>query len=266
MVGAEWIELDEARHLGPIRVAGPPGARRVTPATRIAVAALDRHRTLLRGTGIDWGSGIGALALVAARHGAVEGVVGLEIDAEDVAWARRNARRLGLETRTRFLHADGFSPRLDSEREGLEALRGRTGFLVANPPASRGDDGLGWRRAVLRGARSFLLPGSPILLQISYQYSERRIRALADEVEGIAYEGLLASSEWVEFDQTRDDLARQLVEYAQVEAGGGLPYTFADPAAPESGRIDAREALLRYRTEGIQPLSRWQVYLYRFRP
>ena len=51
--------------------------------------------------------------------------------------------------------------------------------------------------------------------------------------------------------------------WLEVEEAGGASYTFADPDEPEGKRIDAREALRRFRRWGVQPLSRWQIHLYR---
>ena len=69
-------------------------------------------------------------------------------------------------------------------------------------------------------------------------------------------------ADWQEMlDDLKDaDLSTQLIEYAGVEAKGGIPYTFFDE---EHGHIAATEALDRYRATGVSPLSKWQMHLYR---
>ena len=99
-------------------------------------------------------------------------------------------------------------------------------------------------------------PGAPLLVQISYQYNVERIARLAEDVPAYSYEGVIGTSDWVEFDQTRDDLSAQLVEYAEEEAAGGTVYTF-------KGRTTATEALDHYRQTGESPISKWQMHLFR---
>lgn len=251
----ELCRLD-AGPLGQLELEVPLGRQAITPASRVTLATLVEQAPLFSGRGIDWGCGVGALCVAAARIPAVEHVLGLELDPRDVPLARANAARNGVGEAVRVLVADSFQAADPAEQAAIEALRGRADFLVANPPASRSGDGLDWRREVLRGARELLIPGAPVLLQISYQYSLTRIAGLAEDVPGYTYEGELGSSEWVAFDQRREDLSRQLVEYAAVEEQGGLPYTFAEG-------LDARAALARYRASGASPASKWQVHLYR---
>lgn len=248
----------EAGPLGELELEVPAARQAITAASRVTLATLVERAALLTGRGIDWGCGVGLLSVAAARVPAVESVLGLELDPRDVPIARANAARNGVERAVQVLEADSFAARDPAQQATIEALRGRAGFLVANPPASRSGDGLDWRREVLRGARELLVPGAPVLLQISYQYSLARIAGLAEEVAGYRYEGELGSSEWVPFDQGRADLSRQLVEYAAVEEQGGQPYTFAEG-------LDARAALARFRRSGASPLSKWQVHLYRRR-
>jgi hypothetical protein len=230
--------------------------RDFTPASRLVLQGLGAARGLLRGSGIDWGSGCGCLAIRAARIEAVDHVVGLELDPASIQLARENAVLNGVAGKVTFVRSDSFEPLRGEPRDRLDALRGRANFLLANPPASRGDDGLGWRRAILAGARDYLSPGAPLLLQISFQYGARRIEALTRDVPGTTYEGVVDETDWVPFDQERPDLARQLEEYASEEGRGGLPYTF-------EGSVTAAEALRRYREGGASPRSRWQLHLFR---
>jgi methylase of polypeptide subunit release factors len=228
----------------------------LTPASRLMLEAVGANRELLRGAGLDWGSGGGCLAIAAARIPAVERVLGLELDPESVRVARENAALNDVAGCVTFLCADLFEPPPGEERAPLDALRGRAAFLIANPPASRGDDGLGWRRRVLAGALDYLAPGAPVLLQISYQYGVARIEGLTRDVAGYAYQGVAAETDWVPFDQERPDLARQLREYGEEEARGGLAYTF-------EGERTATEALAHFDATGVSPRSKWQAHLYR---
>ncbi len=259
------VTFENTGGLGPLQIFSPPGKLSLTPASYMAVEAIGTHRDLLAGVGIDWGSGSGCLAVAAAKISAVDGIVGLELAEEDLRVARENARVNGVSDKVTFLHADSYDPYPGENRAALDAIQGRTTFLIANPPASHGDDGLGWRRRVLEGARRFLVGGAPVLMQISYQYGRLRIQRLTDDVHGFTYEGVLAGSDWVVFDQERDDLSRQLVEYVAEEARGGLPYAFPTPGAPDSGHVTAGEALEHFRRTGESPLSKWQLHLFRRR-
>ncbi|NIM52043.1 MAG: methyltransferase [Gemmatimonadales bacterium] len=259
----ESVSIEQTGGLGPITVLLPPDKLSLTPASYMAVRAIGRNRHLLSGNGIDWGSGSGCLAIAAAKLEAVERIVGLELAQEDVAVARQNAIANGVLGKVAFLHADSFAPFSEEDVGALDVLAGSTDFLIANPPASQGDDGLGWRRRVLEDARRFLVSGAPVLLQISYQYGQPRIRKLAEDVPGYRYEGVLASTDWVPFDQERSDLASQLEEYGAEEERGGLAYTFPDPERPDWGHINARQALAYHRSTGMSPLSKWQMHLFR---
>jgi hypothetical protein len=258
-VTADLVMLDETGGLGPIVVAVPHGRQTITPASRMAVAAIGANASLLAGRGIDWGSGTGLLAVGAARIDEVTHVLGLELDAADVPVATANARRNGVAAKTAFLHADSYRAVDPADQASIHTLRGVTDFLIGNPPASRTGDGLHWRREALRGSLDFLRPGAPVLLQISYQYAGARIEGLIDDVAGFRYEGVAGSTDWVPFDQSRPDLSTQLIEYAHVESQGGIPYTFWDGAG---GHLTAMEALERYRETGESPLSKWQMHVF----
>ena len=258
-MGFDVVTLTETGGLGPIEVEIPHERQTITPASRMAVTAIGANATLLRGAGLDWGSGTGLLAVGAALVPTVTQVVGLEVDAADVEVARANAERNGVEAKTTFVHADSYTPLDPHQRGVLEPLLGRTEFLIANPPASRSGDGLDWRRSALQGGLPYLVPEAPVLVQISYQYAIDRIRGLADDVPGYRYDGVVGSSDWVPFDQSRPDLSTQVVEYAAVERAGGIPYTFSDG---RGGHLTATEALARYRRTGESPLSKWQLHLF----
>lgn len=219
---------------------------------------IDTHPELLGARGIDWGSGSGILAVAAASHPGVELVVGLEIDPAQVRTARTNAELNGVADRTVFIRTDLFEPFPHESSESLEALEAAADFLVANPPASSGDDGLGWRRAVLEGALRYLRPGGTALLQVSRQYGLERIAGLA--AAGYRYLGLVGSSEWVPFDLDRPDLFEALEGYVAEETRTGEPYPFLHPI--DDLEIDARTTRRIWEAERVSPRSQWQVHRY----
>lgn len=253
----ESVIVTETGGLGPIEVSLADSGGTVTPASRLCAEAIGRHRRLLSGTGIDWGAGTGLLAIALARVPRVERVVAIEHDPVAVANAVRNAIANSVHDKVFVVEADLYIPTDDGGRQLLAELEGETDFLVANPPPSVGDDGLGWRRAVLIGAVPFLRPGANALVQISAQYGEERIRRLAGDT-GFEYRGLLETTEWTPFVLDRQDLWDAINDFAAEEQQGGLPYEFRDARTLDS--VTAVEALAVYRTTGRQPLTRWQLH------
>lgn len=251
----------EIEGVGEMVLTHPPGTFALTPASHAAIQAVLTHRALISGSGIDWGSGVGALAITAALAAPVERVYGLELSAANVAVARENAARNGVAARTRFFHADSYRPFDPIEQAELEILRGRVDFVLANPPSSEGDDGFGFRREVMRGAARWLRGGGRLFLSISRQYGEARIAGLTEEVPAFRHLGPLYSTPWVPFELERPDLRAVIEAYAREEARGGLPYAFGTPGAPEQP-LDARAALAHFRRSGESPLSQWQVHLF----
>lgn len=260
MTAPGTITITETNGLGPVTVGTPAGRQTVTPASVMCVAAIGADAERLRGRGLDWGAGTGLLTIAAALVDGVDLVVGLELDEADPPLARANAHRNGVSDTAVFVNADSYRAIDHEEQRWIDDLRGCANFLIGNPPASRTGDGLDWRREMLRGGLEFAVPGAPVLVQISYQYSIERIEGLVDDVPGYAYEGLAGSTEWVPFDQSRADLSTQLVEYAAVEAAGGAPYSFSDGAGRHLSAVDALD---RYRVSGESPLSKWQMHRYR---
>ncbi len=242
----------------PIRIVTTAGKPSITPASRLCLTTIDRHRDLLRGSGIDWGSGSGLLAVAAALQPGVDFVLGLEINEAEVRTSRTNAELNGVADRTGFLVSDSYDPLPGQETSILQGLRGSTSFLIANPPTSAGDDGLDWRRRVLAGALQFLAPQANVLLQVSRQYGERRTKRLADDVGGYEYRGVLEATDWVAFDQDRVDLREALDWYAAEEARSGEPYSFLHPS--EDHEVDATEARRLRETTGASPRSQWRMH------
>ncbi len=242
----------------------PPGTFALTPASLISLQAIGEHRRLLAGHGLDWGSGIGCLAIAAAKVAGVQSVVGLEIAEANVAVARDNAERNGVADKVTFLRSDSYTPCASTDRAILEGLRGKTRFVLANPPSSEGDDGFGYRRVILRGARDYLMPGGVVFLNVSYQYGDARIERLCQDAVGFRYGGVLSSTDWVAFDLRRPELLHCLHLYAEEERRGGLKYTFRHPEGQPHESLSAQAALAFYQKSGNSPLSKWQTHLFIF--
>jgi SAM-dependent methyltransferase len=256
------ILTDEATGgLGEMQISCPPGAFFLTPASLMALQTVGRQRHLLAGIGLDWGCGTGCLGLAAARITAVTHIIGLDISPINIAAARHNAQANNLAHKTRFFHADSYTPYAPTDQRELATLAGRVNFILANPPASQGDDGFAYRRVVLRGAGDFLAAAGLVFLSVSCQYGRPRIEGLCQEAAGFRYEGVLASSEWVPFDLARPDLRECLADYVAEERRGGLPYAFGADNGAETQT--AQEALTHFQTTGQSPLTRWQVHLFK---
>lgn len=249
--------------MGEIHLLQPPGAFALTPASRIAIQTVGERHHLLSGNGLDWGSGIGCLAIIAARIEAVKRVIGLEISALNVTVAQQNAIHNGVADKVEFFLSDSYTPFAEEDRKSLETLRGQTNFILANPPSSEGDDGFAFRRLVLRGAQSYLVTGGVVFLSISYQYGAQRVARLRQEAPGFSYGGVLASSDWVPFDLQRPDLLHCLELYAEEERHGGLAYVFPN-LEDAHGYVDAQTALAHFHRTGLSPLTRWQTHLFRY--
>ena len=254
------ITIEETGGLGSIQVEVPAHRPSITAASRVCLLGIGRHRSLLTGTGFDWGTGSGCLAIVAARIPEVDRVVGIEIDPDDVAAANRNAERNGVADSVTVILGDLYEAVLPADRSVLVELSGNCDFMIANLPASIRNDGLGFRRAALQGATRFLGEGAPVLMQVSYQYGARIQRLAADE-PGYTYEGVLETTDWVPFDLDREDLAGHLRDYADDETSGGSPYTFRDH---DGTSLTATEALSVADETGRSPLSKWQMHLFRW--
>jgi hypothetical protein len=249
--------------LGEIEIRHPPGTFAPTPASLIAMQAIGANHQLLAGIGIDWGCGVGCLTIVAAKIPGVRHIIGLDIVEANVVSAHSNAELNGVSEKAEFLISDSYAPASIADARQLDALAGRVDFVVANPPASAGDDGFGYRRVVLDGARRFLKQDGVVFLNISLQYGRHRIARLVDEVTGYTHRGAIASTAWVPFDLTRPDLLECLEEYVVEESRGGSEYSFrsTDPAAGHE-ELNARLALSSFRETGQSPLSKWQTHLF----
>lgn len=265
-IGEDKSVLDETSTggLGSFVFHHPDGTFALTPASRILLTAIAQNQAKLCGTGIDWGSGIGCQAILAARIPAVQKMYGLEISPENVNTAALNARENGLYDKAAFLLADSYAPFSDEDRKIVDGLRGYVDFIVSNPPSSDGDDGFGFRRIVMDGAKAFLKPGGIVLLNISLQYGKERVAQLHRAGSCFAHEGIVASSLWVPFDLNRPDLLQCLHLYAREEEMGGYNYTFSEEGI-EGDFVSAQTALKTYEYCGASPFTKWQTHLFRFK-
>lgn len=259
-----FLSAAKTNGLGEIVLDHPRGTFALTPASEISIRAICDHHALLSGRGIDWGSGVGGMAIAAARIPSVDEVIGLELSEANVRAAKANAQRNSVTAKTVFCRSDSYVPSTAAARAKLESLAGRIQFVLANPPSSEGDDGFGFRRTVLRGALPYLAKGGVVFLSISLQYGKPRIARLTHEVPGYRHGGMLSSSPWVPFDLRRPDLLLCLEIYAKEEQRGGEPYAFVHPEHPKTATpMTAQAALACFHRTGLSPLTKWQVHLFR---
>ena len=150
------------------------------PDTETLVEAALEKAALAPGRLLDLGTGTGAIALALASERPGWAVLGVDLRAEAVALATRNAERLGI-TNAEFRQSDWFSA-LGQEGQAGE----RFDLIVSNPPyladddphLARGDvrfepvsalvageDGLADLHHLVRTARAHLVPGGWLLLE-----------------------------------------------------------------------------------------------------
>ena len=249
--------------LGDVRILHPPGTFALSPASLISVQAIVGNQGLLKGIGLDWGAGSGCLAIVAARIASVHHITGLEISETSVAMARENAANNAVSDKMSFFVADSYTPVDWRDRQRLESLERRVDFVLANPPATENDDGFGFRREVLKGARRYLAAGGVVFLGGSSRYGERAKR-LCDEVPEFHYGGVLSTTGWVPFNLARPDYLRYLKQYAAEEERGGLNYRFQCNAFHKGEPINARRALSLFAATGMMPFMDWQMHLFKY--
>jgi SAM-dependent methyltransferase len=252
--------------LGAVEFRHPPGTFALTPASRIALRAICENQRWLAGIGLDWGCGTGCLAITAAKIAAVRQLVGLDIVEANIMTAKSNAALNGVADRVSFIVSDSYSPASIADKHRVDSLAGKVNFILANPPASEGDDGFGFRRVVLEGARRFLAAKGVVFLNISLQYGPQRIHRLIRDVAGFAHLGEIASTDWVPFDLNRPDLLQCLEDYVAEESRGEMEYRFRKPGPGNDENICAQSALTHFRATGESPLSKWQTHLFEFQP
>ena len=264
--GSDESTLEETftKGLGELKFYHPVGTFSITPASRILFQAIIDNQEILHGIGIDWGCGIGCQAILAAKIAAVQEVYGLDISKENINIARKNAEDNGVAAKTRFALADSYLPFQEDDKQMIQALKGKVDFILSNPPSSDWDDGFGFRRMVLAGAKEYLKENGVVLLNASFQYGLARVRALSESLSGFQYAGVLASTDGVPFDLSRADLLDCLKTYAKEEQNGGIDYTFIANEADERSYVNARTALRTFEKTGASPITKWQTHLFRY--
>lgn len=94
----------------------------------VVMECLRLARTMARPRILDLGTGSGNLPIAVARNHQGADVTTIDISADALAVARRNAERHGVAERIRFLHGDLFEPLRGSASEE------RFDFILSNPP------------------------------------------------------------------------------------------------------------------------------------
>jgi|GEM_PF-229875 [ribosomal protein S5]-alanine N-acetyltransferase len=269
LLRTEWyketiLEKEFTNGLGRISLKHPMGTFSLTPASYILIEAITNNKEILNGIGIDWGTGIGCLAILAAKIELVDKVYGLDISKENIYIAAKNAKDNNVTDKVCFMLADSYSPFNGEEKQEFDKLRGKVNFILSNPPSSDWDDGFGFRRIVLEGAREYLVKNGIVLLNISFQYGMKRVESLHKSMDGYNYMGVAASTDWVPFDLSRPDLLECLKIYSGEEVKGGLDYTFLADRSSENNFINAQTALDNYNKRGVSPLTQWQTHMFQY--
>lgn len=247
--------------LGKLKLYHPKGTFGLTPASNILIKAIIDNQNLLYGSGIDWGCGIGCLAIFAARIKAVDKIYGLDIAQPNIDAAIINAHENQVANKVSFMQADSYQPYSLQDQSALERMKGKINFILANPPSSEGDDGFDFRRIVVNEAKEYLSNNGIILLNISSQYGIERIKSLYDNNKGYSYQGIAASTDYVSFDLFRPDLLECLKTYVKEEQKGGYEYTFGDK---RGGIVNAESAFKNYIENNESPLTKWQTHILKF--
>jgi tRNA1(Val) A37 N6-methylase TrmN6 len=151
----------------------PPGTFKLTRTSKALLNAIEQNEGLLHGIGTELGSGIGCLSIFACKTANIEKIYGLEISERNIAAFKINIQINELEHRISILRSDSYKPFERSDLEKLEQLRGRVFFILANPPSSQLDHGLGYRRKVLKEGQDFLVSGGRVFLNVSFQFWNR---------------------------------------------------------------------------------------------
>jgi len=142
-------------------------------------------------TVLDLGTGSGAIILSLLAEMPQAAGVATDISAEALDTAQRNAGRIGVSDRVRFMEANWF-----------EGLSGRFDLIVSNPPyvsaaematlapevrdwephlaLTPGGDGLGAYRRLAAGLGGFLAPGGRAFFEIGYQQAADVLKIFTD--------------------------------------------------------------------------------------
>jgi release factor glutamine methyltransferase len=161
----------------------------------VVIECLRLAREVPKPAVLDVGAGSGAIAIAVARQHKGAGVTAVDLSAQALEVARRNAARHGVAERVRFLHGDLFGPIPAGER--FE-------FIVSNPPyiaheelpqlpagvrdyephlaLDGGPGGFAVFDRLVDQARDHLQPGGYLIVEIGAPQEEparRRIEALS---------------------------------------------------------------------------------------
>jgi release factor glutamine methyltransferase len=165
------------------------------PETEILVGEVlawaDRQKAGL--TGLDVGTGSGAIALSLLREGSFQRMVGTDSSRDALDLARENALALGLNERLELREGSLFEPLLDGERFDV---------VVSNPPyvpegdrdslqeevreweppeaLFAGPEGLDILLPFVRGGRAFLRSGGLLATEIGEGQGEAVVRAMEE--------------------------------------------------------------------------------------
>jgi release factor glutamine methyltransferase len=142
---------------------------------------------------IDVGTGSGCLAVAIAREIETASVTAIDISADAIEVARRNAKRHAVEDRVHFLQGDLLSPVESSVR---------VDFIVSNPPyvamsemdelqrevrdwepriaLTDSGDGLSFFRRLLAEAPRYLMDGGYLLCEMGHSQSDQ-VREMVDK-------------------------------------------------------------------------------------
>jgi release factor glutamine methyltransferase len=135
---------------------------------------------------LDLCTGSGAVVLTLAAELPERELVATDISAEALAVAGRNAQRLGLDARVTFRQGDLFAALPDGERFaaitvnppyiGSDELAGLAPDVRDHEPRlalDAGSDALSFYRRLVAGAKSALLPGAQLLVEVGYTQAEQ---------------------------------------------------------------------------------------------
>ncbi len=165
------------------------------PETELLVehmlALAQRRGSDARLTIVDVGTGCGAIALALAAGLPHADIIATDCSSAALDLARRNARRLGLDARVRFLCGDLLSP-LEEDVDLIaanlpycrtsdwESLAPEPRYYEPRQALDGGPDGLRLIERLVRQAPTRLRPGGAILLEIAYDQGEA-VRLLASQ-------------------------------------------------------------------------------------
>eukprot|EP00948_MAST-09A_sp_MAST-9A-sp1_P000800 g800.t1 len=272
-----------------LRLRALPGTFLPTQASRIIAKSVGLSSEI-HGIVFDWGCGGGLLSLIAALKADVKLVIGMDYEERNVKVARKNAHTNNLAEKTWFCVGDSFLPFSKSDQVKLQKhVQGKVDCIIANPPASKGDDGFSFRRRILREAPSLLKTGGVLFIQALSYYGSERCKVAAQEASKwfnasedvkagkvpphcFVYAGIELESPWMELGAGIGgyDLRPQLQQYADIEmkAENEARYYCGPPSSrkkidkviDETELQTAVEALNAWSTSGQVPLCKWCVH------